>query len=918
MRKLFILASLLTGFLFSIHVNAQYTYGPPPRNLQFDSLTLVATWDPPLGTVLDEHFEGVNFPPPLWQDSTQGMGWFATTDGSSAGFTIPGFSSNYAVVNNELAGSGNNGCCDYLITPEMDLTQYEGYSLSFYSYFRGADAETASVEISTDGGNTWTILLDVLPHFYWARINIDLSAYSGATGSQHVKIAFKASDNSNTNATGWAIDDVTVLSGSVQLYGYYVFLGGAAVAYVTETTFTFNSSYFQYGDTNVICIAADYGFEYGMVCNSATSYFLPPPQNLEAFPNASNTGVAVILTWEPPLSGDAAVANGEAVADYNIYRNDLLIANISNTDSIYWDLNLIPDTYCYNITAVYDLTNFGFPGQIGESVKEGPACADALIYVTMPFTEDWNTGQFDSNHWAVGDNWEMDATNGNPPAAAKFASQPKQTNYSSSLVSFFIGGVGSNTSTPYCVWLDFDYLLDDNSASGTEKLTIEVADRDSWTNVKQLLNYGDIGWTTEHINISSFVKNNLFRVRFNANGTDSELINSWLIDNIHMYTEYGFAPPLNLTAINTGNSQQNDIQVAWQVPQWEQFAGLILDDSTWENTTTINPGYSGWLGNKFTFAEGKIRSADILWHENANSSHNTLFLDVFDSNHTLVGSSGEFIPTLGVWQSIGLPDVPVAGDFYLMVRFENQSGVTDLLEIDSTTLSGRPNSGWFYDGNIWLQMSALGFDECAFSIRATIRMQADCEVADIIGHSAGNYEKKNEAALKSSHNSTKSTTSNSGLVNYEVYRREYRVPLPGQDSILTEWLKIADVTGTNYLDENLDIKCYQYYSSAMYIEGSSANSNIDEACFQVGVNDPKANGFRLYPNPADNTVNLEFSNELESLTIINAVGQEIYSTNITNQSTIRINTSLYLSGIYYIRFITAKGDSFIRKLVVVH
>ncbi len=181
---------LLTISIAVIAYTASAQNGPPPRNLQFDTLTLVATWEPPRSIVLDEHFEGTVFPPANWQDTTQGMGWFATANGSSATLNIPPHTT-YAVVNNSLAGTGNNGCCDYLITPEIDLTQAEGYTLSFNSFYRGWDAETATVEISTDGGNTWMPLLEVLPHFAWAELVVDLTAYSGPAGSQHVQLALK-------------------------------------------------------------------------------------------------------------------------------------------------------------------------------------------------------------------------------------------------------------------------------------------------------------------------------------------------------------------------------------------------------------------------------------------------------------------------------------------------------------------------------------------------------------------------------------------------------------------------------------------------------------------------------------------------------------------------------------------------------
>ncbi len=62
--------------------------------------------------------------------------WYVTQDGSSAYFTIPAHTW-YAVCNDDAPGSNNNGCCDYLATPVVDLRDYEDYVLRFQSYYDG-------------------------------------------------------------------------------------------------------------------------------------------------------------------------------------------------------------------------------------------------------------------------------------------------------------------------------------------------------------------------------------------------------------------------------------------------------------------------------------------------------------------------------------------------------------------------------------------------------------------------------------------------------------------------------------------------------------------------------------------------------------------------------------------------------------
>jgi len=87
----------------------------------------------------------------------------------------------------------------------------------------------------------------------------------------------------------------------------------------------------------------------------------------------------------------------------------------------------------------------------------------------------------------------------------------------------------------------------------------------------------------------------------------------------------------------------------------------------------------------------------------------------------------------------------------------------------------------------------------------------------------------------------------------------------------------------------------------------------------VGMDELKASEEVIVsPNPADNSVRLEFPSDIKSISVFNSSGQKVIQSDIENQTSLSLNTSFYLSGVYYIRFSAANGDSFIRKLVVVH
>jgi len=87
----------------------------------------------------------------------------------------------------------------------------------------------------------------------------------------------------------------------------------------------------------------------------------------------------------------------------------------------------------------------------------------------------------------------------------------------------------------------------------------------------------------------------------------------------------------------------------------------------------------------------------------------------------------------------------------------------------------------------------------------------------------------------------------------------------------------------------------------------------------VGLDEPQASEeVKMYPNPANESVKIEFPIPMKTITLKNSSGQILLSQNITNQPAFFINTSSMLSGIYFISFDTSNGDSLTRKLVVLH
>ncbi len=99
-------------------------------------------------------------------------------------------------------------------TPAIDLSADTGVWLSYDSYFIAysdgwGDTERATVEISTDNGDTWTVVENVAPSVPLGAFDkhyINLHAYNHAP---NIRIGFRYGDDGG-HMMGWAIDNVQV------------------------------------------------------------------------------------------------------------------------------------------------------------------------------------------------------------------------------------------------------------------------------------------------------------------------------------------------------------------------------------------------------------------------------------------------------------------------------------------------------------------------------------------------------------------------------------------------------------------------------------------------------------------------------------------------------------------------------------
>jgi len=177
-------------------------------------------WQAPDPTALDvvESFEGDVFPPASW---TQVI----NNPGAPVSGVYPTWCRFGTITINGQSVSPTDGAMqagmwwsydhqdEWLITPSFNCPPAAYLSFASYVFLGSTSDDHYYVKISTDNGNSWTILWDASAqtggwNYYAAPITIDLSMYEG----MQLKIAWQADDPPTNDGIWyvWFIDDIYI------------------------------------------------------------------------------------------------------------------------------------------------------------------------------------------------------------------------------------------------------------------------------------------------------------------------------------------------------------------------------------------------------------------------------------------------------------------------------------------------------------------------------------------------------------------------------------------------------------------------------------------------------------------------------------------------------------------------------------
>jgi hypothetical protein len=854
-----------------------------PSGLFVNDSSLMAHWSKPVGPVelFNETWQSGSFSTNGW--TVQGPNWsISTTIGKpnpSAMFSWspPATNYNQSLISKLIVGQNSS-----VLRLKFDI---------FLDNYGTTSLNQLAVEIWD--GSTWHLLRNYtnsLGDIPWTQQDLDISAYTGLT----FKIRFRAYGVDSYDINNWNIDNIrvegresTAVAGECVL-GYNLYLDNILCGFTPDTVYQVPPSLVLYGNSYTVCVSAIYGSgSSALNCFSFTSWFLPPPANLQG------TGIedTAYLTWNKPetkmKSHSSSKTNPPGLTGYIIYRNGIYIDSLKNADTLhYYDLNLYPGTYSYKVASVYDLTSYGYPGLFAQSYPAGPVSVDITYGRHLPFAEFWDQESFDYNQWIfepdIG-NWSINNNLGNPAPSAQFSWDPPKTNYSYSLITPVLNALSLACAN---IWLNFDYRLLDNKATGNEKMNVEVFYNNTWHGIDEYSNAGTTVWISRHLDITP-VKGKAFRIRFRASGLNSEDIINWNIDNINVYGVC--KPPEQLTADSSGE----DIRLTWSAPicedgyplqegfeeatfppaNWTQVITNI-NNVTWEQTSSTSPAgvHSG------------LYAAGLTW-------------DYTHQNEWLIAHNIEITGDLKFWSYAYQGSTHL--DHYYVKLSEDQGSHWETL-LDMSALPLFPSTSGY---NEWSVPYTL-------SLSSHLGQVADIAWQAIDGDGQGLWyawviddcSVGSKKILQPIY-----TTSYEG---YNVFRQDAG---NGDFNLLTH----GPVYDTTYLDQGLVPTIYRYYVTA-YNQDCSFSTSSDTVLIDLvtGISSHAAQFLTIFPNPAKDFVTVKSSGEITAIDVFNYLGQIMYRNSDLSGMEGKVNVSDLQQGVYFFRIKTGNTERTCKVSVV--
>lgn len=520
--------------------------------------------------------------------------------------------------------------------------------------------------------------------------------------------------------------------------------------------------------------------------------------------------------------------------------------------------------------------------------------------VTIPFSETWESGSFETNGWTV-----HSASNGfcelvntaNQGYVAEIG-----FNGSGSLndtVYFETPLIDARTATKGVLLLDFDFELINPEQGQCPQFKLYIKTGYQWEKIFDFVSDSSIGRRHIHFNLTKGQKNR-FRLKF-ATVRDSDTTTGiWRFDNINIYLPESDTI-FQATALT--DTINREVKLEWGEPQ------IIANNIKYDNETALYyASMANSLGCFFQYPEygvgimvnltglpyAKINSLSFF-HNSATevyygkSKYNVWVVDI--PRGVMIAKLGPFLTTVVEdWErNIPLNLIDITGVDSLGVYIEpltviQSNFVFPELGIDLTNLN--PNTG---ENTIVCHRDSL--NACRFLTYSAERLM---EV---------NYITP----------SGQEVTVRSSPSTYNINRWQQSLPL--------QYLPMAtvDSNATQWFDTGVERGLYSYYVTANYADGSSLNSDTVavEMPSGLGIGQPEATLPGVVPNPLRGKVlRLSNADRVAMATITDLLGRQLATTSNPHEIAQGIALPHLAAGHYLLQLTLMDGQHLCRKFTI--
>ena len=171
---------------------------------------------------------------------------------------------------------------------------------------------------------------------------------------------------------------------------------------------------------------------------------------------------------------------------------------------------------------------------------------------------------------------------------------------------------------------------------------------------------------------------------------------------------------------------------------------------------------------------------------------------------------------------------------------------------------------------------------------------------------------------------TDNNSDSSSLTGYNVFRYDSIVSGVVQfRKINTAMLSNTAYTDVIPLDEN-NVGWYKYYVTAIFNNSiyntflceSPGSDTVSIHFPAVGIQEVNSGSIMIYPNPANDVVNVKSDYNINRVEVLNFIGQTVYSQDAAGTKLMKINTNSLQAGVYFVKVTTPKGVRTVKITIV--